>query len=608
MPNSKKDINGKLAANKASNAFDEAKQKVLTDATQTKFAQDATLLGKKAGAVVGGFTSLEGKLNGGGTTTGDALTSFTKDVGGGLSGVVDPALKELSLNGGSAQPVSDIIKQLTGLGAPVATLTEECVGGSSLKAIQESAALMSEKSGKLKDKINAVAGEVSGGGILAELSEKLGLPKLEDITKEISSIKDINPAAELLDKVNEVTGNSSLIANAQNTFNEIEANVQGVVGQVTKGIEGIISKIDTVGAQIIESINSDNPIKTGLGLVQDIAESLSKNASSFITQLGNKNPFSDSQMSDILQKISGGDPQQFASAIQQTVGNSLENSPEMEKIINSVESPTDTADFIRQVEVRSAEAGIPPAEVTATVTRIQSVETDFSEIDTTISGTVVKTAEDFFVEDTSVRDNINRYKGAKSDFNTFTYIDSKEELVSSIGDITRELTEVIIHASETYTNQNIGCEEIHTGQIERGFDGIQHHLVIRRDGRLQRGLPFDKISGAVEINGHSTNALDICLVGGLNCPTGTEDPLSYQSAQSFTQTQMRTLEAVLSTFYTFYPGGQVMGHNDLDVTVEDPYFDVVKYVETLFRKKSIYNDYLTEKAVTPKELITKRPV
>jgi hypothetical protein len=45
----------------------------------------------------------------------------------------------------------------------------------------------------------------------------------------------------------------------------------------------------------------------------------------------------------------------------------------------------------------------------------------------------------------------------------------------------------------------------------------------------------------------------------------------------------------LSAFYVYYPGGQVLGHNDLE-PVADPGFDVRAYCEAKFGHPSVYGD------------------
>ena len=51
----------------------------------------------------------------------------------------------------------------------------------------------------------------------------------------------------------------------------------------------------------------------------------------------------------------------------------------------------------------------------------------------------------------------------------------------------------------------------------------------------------------------------------------------------------------------------MFGHNEIQPLVTDPYFDVSQYVETVFRKKSVYEDLSKDTSFTPSELITKKP-
>ena len=109
------------------------------------------------------------------------------------------------------------------------------------------------------------------------------------------------------------------------------------------------------------------------------------------------------------------------------------------------------------------------------------------------------------------------------------------------------------------------------------------------------------------VNGHTDKVIEICLIGGLNCATGCDNPDQYRSSQSFTREQMTTFESVCEAFYRRYHGGQIFGHNEIQPLVTDPYFDVTQYVETVFRKKSVYEDLSTDTSLTPSELITKKP-
>ena len=90
------------------------------------------------------------------------------------------------------------------------------------------------------------------------------------------------------------------------------------------------------------------------------------------------------------------------------------------------------------------------------------------------------------------------------------------------------------------------------------------------------------------------------LVGGINVATGDTDALGNRSSSAFTREQYTTLERFCQAFYSRYPGGNIFGHNDLDVEETDPYFDVQEYTETVFRKQlNGITDPLNEGPVDP---------
>jgi len=506
--------------------------------------------------------------------------------------------------GNTSTSVKDLVGSITGLTVGKQNIEGDVISGSSIKAINETIKEDTKKKNTLKDSISAVAGSVSSGSALSNLQTN-AQGSIDDLAKEISSIPAVNSAAALMDTVQDAT--SSITETATNTFNDISTGFTDIVNEVKNDIESAVSGFEAAVGQLGNYVE-DVAIKTGSGLVQDIAESLSRQASSALKKFTNGFDFTDAQTSVILQKIQSNDQAEVADGLRQIAANSKSNSVDMKSVLDSIKNPTNTSSFIQEVQVKAEAKGISDKEIKSTIQRITAIEDDLSELTTTISGTLVKSSQDFYTEDTNLKDNLIRYKGALSDFSAFTYVDSKEELGAEVRSIIRDVSEVIVHATETFTDQNIGCEEIHVDHNERKLNGIQYHYVIRRDGRLQRGLPVDKQSDASNIKTHSIYSIDIALVGGINASTGTDNPLEYTSSQSFTIAQMKTLEAFLEAFYRRYPGGQVMGHNALEEEAQDPYFDVVAYADTLFRKKSVYKDLLTDVPQTSKTLVTKRPV
>jgi len=636
MAISKNILNDQLNAIDNNNTFKEKLNEVKTEAQELAYANKATLIGKEAGEVVGGFQSLESKIDFAGTIpNGDAMCAITEDIPGlsklfdpegntldfsnfelsdaftGLgsgsldsSGAVENLFSSVEPKGGDlATAVSSIIRLITGLGS-IAKLTDIANGGSSLDAIKETAKEVSSKASQLKDDVTSVVGAVEDISETNILGSPITIGNLVQVAGAVTGIPSINAAATALDTVKNFNGNDSLVSKLAGPLNSIAPGIATVVKNVNEGVNNY-NKLTSIADQVKNFVKNTD-IKTGFGLVQDIAESLVRDATSKINSLASGSQFTDDELSSILQQAISGDPKQRAQALNTIVRNTSGFSKEMQDIIKSVGETQNANQFINLVKARADAGQITPEEIGAFEERVLFVENQLLELDTTISGSIVKSAIDFFSDDVDLKELAERYAGALSEFSAFTYIDSKEELGAEIRKVNRDISEVVVHASETYTNANIGAEEIHVHNNEQGFDGIQYHFVIRRDGRLQRGMPLEKVGSASNVNGHDKRCIDVLLIGGINAPSGTDNPEDYRSAQSFTRIQMETLEAVLEAFYRRYPGGQVMGHNDLSAEIEDPYFDVTEYAKTLFRKYSVYKDLLEDTAYEPADLIQQR--
>jgi hypothetical protein len=231
-------------------------------------------------------------------------------------------------------------------------------------------------------------------------------------------------------------------------------------------------------------------------------------------------------------------------------------------------------------------------------------------LDTTIAGTiVVDTTESVFQNPFRIGTTGNRWKnnGVGSLDYTFTYISSVEELESEFRSITRDITEVVVHWTDTYSNANIGSEELNRTHLVLGFNGIGYHYVIRRDGSLQRGRPVNIQGQHAERNGHDRFSIGLAFVGGLNCPSETPNPGDYRSAKSLTRAQMNTFEQFCRAFYLEYPGGQIIGHNEIDPNEVDPGFEVIEYCKSVFNKKSIFTDPFNQGPFDKSQLINRRP-
>lgn len=186
---------------------------------------------------------------------------------------------------------------------------------------------------------------------------------------------------------------------------------------------------------------------------------------------------------------------------------------------------------------------------------------------------------------------------------TFTYIGSYSELEADLNAIVRPVTEMIIHWTETTTDRDIGSVEIE----EATTLGIPFHYVIRRDGSIQRGRPVEyEIDHAGDH--HKRYSISVALVGGINSTvksgTGTINNISeYYSSKSFSDRQWNSFDNISKAFYTIFPGGQILGHNDVDLNAIDPGFNVIDYMRQKYGKESIFTDLPDEPSYSPADIV-----
>ena len=544
-------------------------------------------------------------LNGNGEPTEDSSGNpITQLVDGGLV----PTVVQTGENAPSTVP--EITESLTGIIPPAETITIVSLGGSALDELAGAIEDASERKGTLLSSIKSTASAAKAGGGELGASITEGIGKVQGALDEVA---DKAKSGALLDEVAgavsavEGVGNSvaSAAASATGTLTSaIETGLNEAKNIIQDGFGAITNSIESAVTDLVNTSLPD--ISLGFGTAQDLFEDLTGSVGSILTGLfGAGEELDKDFLSGIMNDVMTGGDINLTKATKALSLKDKTLSPELKEIIRNTDANT-VDGFNKEVKSKAAAARISDTEIQNFSNISNKIENALAQVDTTISGSVVSEAGDFFTEDLDLQELVKRYSAGY--IREFSYIDSKEELGLEFVKMTRQISEVVVHASETYTNANIGAEEIQLRHNDAGHLGIQYHLVIRRDGTLQRGLPLDNVSDASDINRHKFNCIDVCLVGGVNVATEADNPLLNLSASSFTISQMKTLESILEIFYQIVPGGQVMGHNDIDLSSQDPYFDVISFVENKFGKKSVYADPLTETSLDRNGLKLKKAV
>lgn len=77
----------------------------------------------------------------------------------------------------------------------------------------------------------------------------------------------------------------------------------------------------------------------------------------------------------------------------------------------------------------------------------------------------------------------------------------------------RELKEIILHCTATKEGQDYSVEQVRRWHLDRGFNDIGYHFLIRLDGTVEAGRPLETVGA--HCKGHNANSIGIAYVGGV---------------------------------------------------------------------------------------------
>ena len=564
------------------------------------FVKTTSKIGAVDGEVLGGVKSL-----------GEAGISPNEVLKDGLGQLTD----KLPGVGGKANPSSALaslagLPAMTQAGGDKASAAMAAVGGGTPEDIQSAVEKVESISGEAMSDISTFTATIADAGELSSITAALPnieIPKIDDIVKDITPVSSLSGKLEdVKDAVSDATGIGGLTAKLDDPKNSLSkfGSVGDVAKTVFNDVTSAVNKLETDVNNFVSDFNTRT--ETGLGgVLQNIAEKLTGSAGAFIqTLVPGGISATERERQAILAQFATDDPVEKTKAVKTLVTKSENVSDRMKGVVEKVQEekkPTTPTKLNDAVVNEAKKQGVPESEIEVCTNEIIIIDNGLAQLDTTIGGSVVVDAE-LFDEGIPVDANNQRWKGRNSEDDVFTYVASVEELDAEFAGIKRDVTEVVVHATETYTNKNIGAIEINNIHNALGHDGIGYHYVIRRDGRLQRGRPINRKGEHAVVNGHNVYSIGLVLVGGLNVASGDDNPTDYRSSQSFTREQFTTLEKFLRSFYRKYPGGQVFGHNNIDESELDPYFDVIDYVESVFRKSNITTDPANSSPLSPAEI------
>lgn len=368
----------------------------------------------------------------------------------------------------------------------------------------------------------------------------------------------------------------SFIDQGEDIANDIIDEIGGSIGGA---IDGFFDDVTNLGDAAIEFLTDvfgefDNGF---VGIVQNIIEDVGNDLRSFLSEI---------TQTDVSEEVT----QQFA-AIKSGSG-----------VDTTVEPPVPYSSYTQKE--RDKKAAELLSERTGTAIPAGALSALVESVDVTVAGTVVADAASLSLPNPFVVGS--DFTAWESGTPAFTYISSVEELNAEFTTITRPISEVIVHWTETYTDANLNANQIDEQNKAFGLSGIGYHYVIKRDGSLQRGRPVNIKGEHCNILNHDEYSIGIVFVGGVNISSQTDPSEEFNSASSITRSQFNTFNKFMETFFFYYPGGQALGHRDVDETQEDPGFDVIDYCFAVFGKSSLYEDPYSEVALSPQQILERQ--
>lgn len=583
-----------------------------------------TVSGNIAGQVEGGVQSLtqeidgfkdnlnalstkEGLLDAGAQSLDNLKTDIVNGVASALSsklganitveytepdsnGVVYPIQTSLTEQGGLDGTIAAVLQLITGLGSIDAGALQKAVVDAAPTGLLDAANTLSGKIGAFDaSSINALA-SAAMDTVTGELINSVVPVELNRTISFISAVDSDGGASEAgLSITRDSVTSTGPTAESEfnNAINSIRASSTDLQNLVTKGketkknVQGLKSDLENLSG-------GKNP-----DAVQQSSESASLNRARYSKEVDISNSLVQSRIAKdgktgIVQSLS---TETLTNIKKQVKDFAPSLSPaEIQNIISL--SQGDSVDRNEASNILYKKTGKP----------YPVILNFLNSLDTTIASATTQPPSEFVFAEPYVIGSFEKdWKNGQGD-PIFPYISSTEELHAELRNISRDITEVVVHWTETATNKNIGSEEINNYHLAGNLKGIGYHYVIRRDGSLQRGRPINIEGEHSPLNNHNERSIGVVFVGGINVPSGTPNPENFVSVQSLTRSQFNTFDHLCRVFYSTYAGGQIIGHNDIDPSEDDPGFDVKEYVLANFGKGSLFTEPSTQSPFTVDEI------
>jgi N-acetyl-anhydromuramyl-L-alanine amidase AmpD len=117
----------------------------------------------------------------------------------------------------------------------------------------------------------------------------------------------------------------------------------------------------------------------------------------------------------------------------------------------------------------------------------------------------------------------------------------------------RVMNTIVIHCSATKEDKDYSVADIKKWHLQRGFNDVGYHFIIKLDGTIEIGRSLDKVGAHVA--GNNTGSIGICYIGGLDSLGRAKDTRTNNQKEAL-KTLVDTITACIPTIK------EIKGHRD----------------------------------------------
>lgn len=130
----------------------------------------------------------------------------------------------------------------------------------------------------------------------------------------------------------------------------------------------------------------------------------------------------------------------------------------------------------------------------------------------------------------------------------------------------REIKEIILHCSATKEGADFSAADIRRWHLQRGFNDIGYHFVVKLDGTVEPGRDIN-VTGAHCLN-HNSRSIGVCYVGGLD--------RAGRPSDTRTPAQRLALPELIRRLRVHHPSATIHGHREFAAKA-CPCFNAAEY-------------------------------